>query len=91
MRKPQKPVPLIPSALIPDTGHLCSNDLIGSARLSLPPMFAISRPTLESWIADGRIPPPSIKLSSRFIAWEARVIKNFVAQLEAQMETAPQT
>jgi hypothetical protein len=90
MRKPLKLVPLIPSADIPDTGHLSTNDLIGSARLSLKPIFAISRTLMVDAIEDGRLPAPTIRLTSRFIAWDSRVIKDFVARLEAQFEQAAQ-
>ena len=46
-------------------------------------LFCISRATMYLAIKDGRLPPP-IKLSSRFIAWESRVIKALVSDLEAQ-------
>lgn len=86
MRRPTKLVPLTPSASIPDTGYLSPNDLIGSARLSIKPIIAASRTLMEDAIKDGRLPAPTIKLNSRFICWESRVIKDFVAQLEAQGE-----
>jgi predicted DNA-binding transcriptional regulator AlpA len=76
-------VPATSSSSIADTGLISVNDLLGSARQGIKPVFAISRATMYRAIAEGRLPPP-IKLSSRFMAWESRVIKNLVADLEAQ-------
>jgi predicted DNA-binding transcriptional regulator AlpA len=87
MRPPSKIVVVTPSAEIPETGHLSTTDLLGSARLSIKPIFAMSRTWMECAIESGRIPAPTIKLSSRFIAWDARVIKDFVQQLEAAAAT----
>jgi hypothetical protein len=81
----KKLVPTTPSSAILDTGLTSVNDLLGSARLSIKPIFAISRATMYLAIKDGRLPPP-IKLSSRFMVWESRVIKALVSDLEAQGE-----
>jgi hypothetical protein len=83
MRRPQKLTPALPSASIPDSGLICTNDLIGSARLGIKPIFPISRMMMETAIRDRRLPEP-LKLNSTFVVWEARVIKAFVAQLEQE-------
>jgi hypothetical protein len=86
-RKPIKLVPTVPSAAIPDQGFISTNELIGSARQGIKPIFAISRTTMEGAIIDGRLPPP-IRLLSNAILWESRVIKALVADLEAQEQGA---
>jgi hypothetical protein len=58
MRRPIKLIPAIPSALIADSGFISTNDLIGSARLGIKPLFSISRTTMEGAIKDGRLPSP---------------------------------
>jgi predicted DNA-binding transcriptional regulator AlpA len=83
MRKPSKLVPVVPSSALPDTGLISTADLIGSARQGIKPIFAISRSMMEYAIADGRLPRP-LKTNSGFIAWEAPVLKAFVAEMEAQ-------
>jgi predicted DNA-binding transcriptional regulator AlpA len=84
MRRPLKPVPLLPSAEIPDTGLISTCELLGSFRLNIKPIVAANRSTLDLWMADGRIPKPTFKLQSGFIAWDASVIKRWVASLEEQ-------
>lgn len=78
----KKLLPATPSSAIPDSGLISVNDLLGSARLSIRPIFAISRATMYLAIKDQRLPPP-IRLTSRFLCWESKVIKDLVAQLEA--------
>ena len=78
----KKLVPTKPASEISDAGLISVNDLLGSARQGITPIFPISRATMYRAIVEGRLPPP-IKLSTRFMAWESRVIKSLVADLEA--------
>lgn len=89
-RRPIKLRPAVSSAAIPDQGFISTNELIGSARQGIKPIFAISRTTMEGAISDGRLPAP-IRLLSNAILWEARTIKDFVTSLELAEQTAAET
>jgi hypothetical protein len=81
----KKFIPAVPSSDIPETGFILMSHIRGSSRFEIPAYFEeVSRPTLYTAMKEGRFPQP-VKIG-RVNAWPARVIKAFVAQLEAQGE-----
>jgi predicted DNA-binding transcriptional regulator AlpA len=52
--------------------------------------LAPSRTTLERWVAEGRFPAP-MRLSPRVLVWDTEEIRDLLATLKTETETAPTT
>lgn len=66
--------------IIPPTGYLRLNQIVGDKKEGIPPIIPVSRSTWWAGVKSGRYPKPC-KLSERCTAWRVEDIRELIERM----------